>query len=911
MRNILTLLTSACCCSVALAPAAIAQTAAPQPASSQPTVDSQEIVVTGFRASLASAIQQKRAAPAIVDTISAEDIGKFPEQNLAESLQRITGVQITRSRGEGQNVSIRGLSPDFNQINLNGRTLPSPTGSRSFDFTILSSDFINGIDVYKTPTADMEEGGLAGTVNVRTLRPKDITRMRLSGNVEGLYEGNSKKINPHASLLFADRFFDNRLSIIAGVDYSKRRLQTYRYEAFGLESASENPLTGKNLDYNLDGDRNDTFLINHAANYVADFGTRTRLSGILSVGFKASDTIDLWAEGLRSRFVNDTHSALNAHRFTNISDPNGVQASTIDSNGIVTVLDSNGVDHRNNGRPSYYKDTLGSYAVGGSFANGPLHIDLEASTGKAKRLATDVSLEVIARASVVENISIDPSGPAQVTYLRGYDPLNRANWRALGLNGSYRQPTIDRTKEVKLDTRYDFERSFLKSIRLGAQLGRRQQDVNSKQLVVSAQQLAPLLGLPYSPTIEGGSFAAGAFMQSYSFPNFLGAYHGSATFPTSFLSSDPRLVFAQLPLEQLAAQFPATQNKAQSYSVREETMAGYARADFGSGDGRLAGNVGVRVVRTKQTSDGFAPDFSLIRFDQQGARTIVPSVTAVSVKQNYTNVLPSLNLRYKLTDNFDLRFGAARVLSRPTLSLLAPNTNINANVLTISGGNPTLKPFISDQLDLSAEWYFSRGALLSAAVFYKNVKNYIANSSSSRTLSIQQVQGGTKDFVFTVLQPSNAGSPKIKGFEIGYQQPFSFLPAPLDGFGLIANYTYVQADKISVSTGAAAVALPGVSKNNYNLVAYYEKGPFGARLSYNFRDKFVVDPYSYFGDGQYTKSYAQLDFSSSLKLNDHVEIDLDVLNIGNTPLINVDRYGINRGYEDNGRRFTLGARFRL
>lgn len=549
MRNILTLLTSARCCSVALAPAAIAQTAAPQPASSQPTVDSQDIVVTGFRASLASAIQQKRAAPAIVDTISAEDIGKFPEQNLAESLQRI--------------------------------------------------------------------------------------------------------------------------------------------------------------------------------------------------------------------------------------------------------------------------------------------------------------------------------------------------------NGTYRQPTVDRTKEVKVDTRYDFERSFLKSIRFGAQLGRRQQDVTSQQLVVSAHQLAPLLGLPYSPTIEGGSFAAGAFMQSYSFPNFLGAYHGSATFPTSFLSSDPRLVFAQVPLEQLATQFPATQNKAQSYSVREDTMAGYARADFGSGDGRLAGNVGVRVVRTKQTSDGFAPDFSLIRFDQQGARTIVPSVTATSVKQNYTNVLPSLNLRYKLTDNFDLRFGAARVLSRPTLSLLAPNTNINANVLTISGGNPTLKPFISDQLDLSAEWYFSRGALLSGAVFYKNVKNYIANYSSSRTLSIQQVQGGTRDFVFTVLQPSNAGSPKIKGFEIGYQQPFSFLPAPLDGFGLIANYTYVKADKISVSTGSAAVALPGVSKNNYNLVAYYEKGPFGARLSYNFRDKFVVDPYSYFGDGQYTKSYAQLDFSSSFKVNDHVEIDFDVLNIGNTPLINVDRYGIN------------------
>ncbi|WP_426030822.1 TonB-dependent receptor [Caulobacter sp. DWP3-1-3b2] len=901
------LATSVSVTTVLAASAALAQSS-PNPVASGTPDQVEEIVVTGFRASLASAIEAKRTATAIVDSISAEDIGKFPEQNLAESLQRITGVQISRSKGEGQNVSIRGLNPDFNQISLNGRSLPSPSGSRSFDFTILSSDLINGLDVYKTPTADLIEGGLAGTVNVKTLRPKDVRDMRLVANVENLYEGNAKKSDPHFALLFADRLFNDRLSVIAGVDYSKRAIQTYRYEAFGLELASE---AAKNLDYNRDGDRLDSFKINHAPSFATDFGQRERLSGNFAVGFQVTDNFDVWAEAINSRFTNDNGTARNAHRFTNISDPNGVQASTIDSNGIVTVLDSNGVDHRNNGRPTYYKDSLDDYAVGGSWSNGPWKVSAEASAGKARRVATDVSLEVIARASVSQNIAIDPGGPAQVTYTRGYDPLNKANWRALGLNGTYKQPTTDETKDARFDVAYDFEDSFFKSLKVGLQASERTHEVVSQTLFVSAQQLAPLLGETYSPTIEGGSFAAGAYMRPYNFSNFLGAYDGKVSIPSQFLSSDPKLVFAKVSLDKLAAQFPLTKNLAQTYGVQEDGFSGYAMVNFANSDDRLSGNAGLRVVKTSQTSSGYSPDLSLITFNQQGATTTVPSVTAVQYKRSYTNVLPSLNLRYEVQPDFYVRFAAARVLSRPTLSILAPNTIVSANVLTITKGNPDVDPYLSDQYDLSAEWYFKSGALLSGAIFYKDVQNFIVNTSTNQTLQIKQVQGATVPMTFNVLQPDNGGNSKIKGFEIGYQQPLSFLPSPFDGLGVIANYTYVSADPLSATAGQAPTPLPGVSKNNYNLVAYYEKGPFGARISYNYRDKFVVDTLSYFGDGQYTNKYDQLDFSSSYKLNDHIEFTFDVLNISNSPIVNVNKYGTNRGYEDNGRRITLGARLKL
>lgn len=870
-----------------------------------------DIVVTGIRGSLESAIQVKRRASAVVDAISAEDIGKFPDQNLAESLQRITGVQISRSRGEGSNVSIRGLSPDFNQINFNGRTLPSATGGRSFDFTILSSELINGVEVYKSPTADIQEGGLAGTVNVSTIRPKDIKGRQFVINAEVMYEQNADKIGPHVSALYADRFMDGRLAVMIGGDYSRRKFQVDRYEAFGLESGGE-ATRSPMQDYNRDGDNADTFLFNHAASFAVDFGTRTRSSLVGAIGFEASDNLELWAEALYSKFHDDTKTALNAHRFTNISVPNAVRASTIGADGIVTVFDADGVDHRNNGRPYDVKDSLESYAAGADFSTGPLKFSVEGSYGRSRRSITSVSLEVISRASVSQDLTVDPGGPAQVTYKRGYDPLNPANWRALGLNGQYKSPTVDRIWEGRADASYELSGSFLKSLEAGIYYNNRKRDFTNVSLVISAQQLAPLLGLTYDPLIEGGSFAAGSFMAPYNFPGLLGAYGGNATFPKNFLSSSPALVFDRVSLSDLAAQFPSTVDLPSTYSIGEKSIAAYVKANFGSDDDRLRGNVGVRIVKTNQSSDGFAPDLSLITFNQQGAQTLVPGVTPVSISNSYTKALPNFNLSYDITSDFVARFAAARVLSRPTLAVLSPSTSINANVRTISRGNPNVRPYTSDQLDLSFEWYFRQGGLLSANLFYKKVKDFIVSTSSNVTLNVNQIQGGgTIPLNFKVFEPNNGGNAEVKGFEVGYQQPLTFLPSPFDGFGLIANYTFVDADDLPFVAGGPALPLPGVSKNNYNLVLYYEKAGFGARASYNYRDKFVVDSSSFFGDGQFTNSFKQLDLSASYAFNKNLEVHVEALNVLDAAIVNVNKFGINRGFEDFGRRITGGVRLRF
>lgn len=873
-----------------------------------------DIVVTGIRASLQSAISVKRNAPAVVDSISAEDIGDFPDANLAESLQRITGVQITRSRGEGSQASIRGLSPDFNQVNFNGRTVPSASsGNRSFDFTILSSDLVNGIDVYKSPTADLTEGGLAGSINVRTLRGQDVRETRFVIDAEGIYEQNAGKVGPHVSGLFATRLFDDRMGLVIGGDYSKRKLRVYRYEAFGLEPATENARSPAPLqDYNRDGDNNDTFLINHAANYNVDYGDRTRKTGMASLSFDVTPTLTLWGEGLYSEFRNNTALAINSFRFTNISINNAVRDSVIGDNNIVTLLDADGVDNRNNARGTDQRDKLKTFAAGGDIKTDRATIHFEGSYGKSTSTLTALSLEVLGRASAAEDLRTDPGGPANLTLTRGYDPLDASNFNALGINGQYNSPTTDTVWEAKVDGSWKVDHGLLKSLNAGLYYQNRTRAFTQVVLSVNAQQLAPLVGLPYSSTIEGGSFSAAQFMTAYNFPDMLRNYSGPSTFPTQFLDSDLNKLLAVVPLEKLLSTFGTQTDLASTYSVNEKTMAAYVRADFADGADRLHGNVGVRFVNTVSDSRGYSADLNTVSIDLAGSRTIVGRTAPVSIKNDYHYFLPSLNLAYNVTDRFIVRFAAARVLSRPTLANLAPAISINANVRTISGGNPLLEPYTSDQLDLSLEYYLRGGGLVSLAGFYKDVKNFVVSTTGTTTINLTTVQGGTTTpTVFTTFQPGNGGNSKVKGIEASYQQPFTFLPAPFDGFGTILNYTYVSADDLPYAAGGPALPLPGVSKNNYNIVLYYEKGPFSIRGAYNYRDKFVVDPASYFGDGQFTQPFKQLDLTASVKVTPRLQIHAEALNLLGESVVNLDRYGINRGYEDYGRRFTAGIRFQL
>ncbi|MET3665107.1 TonB-dependent receptor [Caulobacter sp. 1776] len=894
-----------------------AQTAAPgaaAPAQDAATVD--EVIVTGFRQSLAQAATIKRTASVISDVISAEDIGKFPDQNLADSLQRITGVQITRTNGEGSKISVRGLSPDFTQTLYNGRVLTTPSGGRSFEFSTLASDFVSAVEVYKTPTADQLSGGLAATVNINTAKPLDLGRDRIAMSAEGLYEVKAKKVRPQVAVL-VNHLFNDKFAINAGVNYQRRDFRSDTFRGFGFENGVEATRTPK-LDYNRDGDFNDTLRFNHEAGTRIILGRTKRVTAIGGFQFEPTDHIEIYGDALYSKYETKLTQPINTLRFTSIICPTAQQGvapggcirdSALDAEGHVIYLDADGVDYRNTNTVSNTYNTLKSGATGFKLEFGRLKVDGEGSYSKARQLFDSWVPTVLGRASASYDFRQDPSTLPQISFNRGYNPLDPTNFRGIGLSGDYHRPINDRNWDTKLDLTFDAGQGFLRSIKGGARYSDRKQAFGTNQIKVTAAQLAGLLGLPVVSSVDGPSFDASSLMRRYTFDHFLNSYDGPVKYPNTFLSADADLLFAKAPLSEILKVAPPVRALANEYAVGEKEASAYLRADFSTADDDLTGNVGLRYVHTDQESSGYAPDLTQIRFSLGSSTTTLPSVTPVSIKRKYHDLLPSLNVRYRLREDLVLRAAAAKVMSRPTLSTLSPSTTVNANTSFITINNPMVDPYRAKQLDVSVEYYFGHGGLLSAAVFYKDVQNFVVSTSRTENINVILTEtGATVPRSFTISQPDNGAGGKLKGAEVGVQAPLTFLPGPFDDFGVIANFTYISADDVATVQGGPALALPGVSKYSYNLVGYYENGRLSARLAYNFRSKFVNATASTFGDGSYAHSYGQLDFSAGYDLTKSISLTLDGQNLTDSARIDQNVYGYARGYENVGRRFTAGVR---
>jgi len=875
-----------------------------------------EVVVTGYRKSLSDALEEKLTSPVIVDTIAAEDIGKFPEQNLAESLQRVTGVQIQRNNGEGQYVSIRGLDPKFAQVDLDGREMPSApapnatnpaNASRSFDYSIMAAEFVSAIDVYKTPSADLNEGGLSGTVNVKTIDPDAVKGRQLVLVAKGNDDINSGKVDPHLTAVFADKFLDDKLGLVLGYDRNQQHYKYDNYLAFGMEpyvGATGSGTNGLVQNWNPGGDQNAPYLFDNAQNLGQYDGMRTRDTLLAALSYRVNDALEFYGQGFYAKKSDSYQWIYEQPRYTNPNEANSVQSTVLSGSvpGLLQSVTENNVDYRNNERPDSLNNTLSNVAGGVNFTSGPLKVNLDGYVAIARQTESNFAFDPIARASVTSTIG---SGPSTLAFVNGFNPLNPAEYVGIGADGSLSQPSADKISAISLKGTYEFDTDVLKAVHFGARFARETNSQAPDSEIVSAQTLAGLLGTPYNPTLEGGSFNAAPFLTPHTI-NFFGQ-------TLSFLGGNTNALLAAVPLSKILQASPVTENLAATYSITEKDDAGYVAADFAVPGLPLKGNVGVRYVSTSQTSSGYSPNLNDIQYNAQGSTTVIPETTSISVQHTYSNVLPSLNLTYTVLPDLLVRFGAAETMTRPDLAQVAPNTTVNAGVQSISGGNPDLKPYTAFQLDGSVEWYFNKTGLVSLAAYNKSVKNFIQNGSFTDVLNVAVIQGGgTRALPFTFLEPENSTTKtNIHGIEFGYQQVFTFLPAPFDGLGVLANYTHILANDIVVTEGSPAVPLSGLSKDNYNAVAYYETARFGVRLAYNYRGGYVVDPSSYFGDGDYRKGYGQLDASANAKLIDNLDLTLEALNISDNAISDVDKYGISRGYAKYGTTFIFGVRYKF
>ncbi|MPT47018.1 MAG: TonB-dependent receptor [Sphingobium sp.] len=903
-------------------------------------IDSQSengIIVTGVRASLRSAADLKRNAPLIVDAITSEDIGKFPTENVADASQRITGVQITRTRGSGTAVSIRGLPTDFTRVQLNGSTLSSAIvdlrgggagGSigRSFDFRLLPTEFVSAVEVTKSQTADMQEGGLAGTINVKTVRPLDVGKTMAVGSVFGVWNSNSGKITPQASGLFSTTLADGRLGILVAGGYSRTKTETHSIGSVGWGVTSE-----ATFGHDLNGDG----LLNGRVNLPSQIRTeiaredRQRTVLTSAIEFQATDSLKFYTEGFYSRFDVLVDSLENLNIFTGatggVFNPADTRLSTIEgvdpsqlAYGVpyATSIGLSNVDVRANDRvnDSIAKTYYGK--VGADFKNDAISANISFAYSKSSQTGDNLNLAQIQRFQVAGNcepgqtlcgLSLSPE--SQARYL---DPQQGI---VASLNGAFGRKTLDRVNELKGDLRHEFDTSWLRRISIGGVASWRRTYSDATALIVPAAALAPLAGLSRS-TINPAGFGLGRFTQivSASRGDFLGAYNGNQPFPTQWLATDTRALLDVVPRDQLASAGVIQDNPSSIVDVRENILAGYVQADFASADDRLSGNIGIRAVRTKSASSGVVPDMSglVVQVDTGGTIT-VPPAGALSAKNSYTRFLPSANLRFQATDELILRAGFSRTLSRPSLTQISPSTTVagGGGNYNITAGNPELRPFISTNYDLTAEWYPNRDTSVTLAVFVKDLSTLVRSDTDSILLPITFYTAATNSYVtrdqlFQRTRPTNAKGVTLEGFELGYQQMFTSLPGLLRNTGVQANYTYISNSDPDVLTAA--------SKNNFNVSAFYEDSLLALRASYTWRDKFVTMglPGGYGGLGVTTQARGNLDINVTVNVNEQVSLVLQGTNI----LDNVDKSRTTLGdlpvdYYDTGHQYMVGARVRF
>lgn len=901
-------------CLVPAAPA-LADEAAEAPAAD--SAAHADIIVSGIRGGLDRALTVKRNADSVVDVISAEDVGRFPDVNVAESVQRITGVQINRVRGEGRSVNIRGLPANFTLATLNGRPLPNAISSggainRAFDFAILPPEFIRTLAVYKSPTADLEDGGLAGTIDVKTPRPLDIGKRVLSASAQGEYESNSGKWAPRLSAIYSDVFADGRLGASIGLSYTRRKPETHSTSA-AYTAASEGtgiPVGGAAGPDDLNGDGVITpglrvRIPQRIANAI-NTEDNERISAIASLQYRASDALTLSLDGFYSRLK--VQAVMNENPYTFSGSTGVVDAGTVEIDGLPTTtrFHVTGLDFRGNGR---FENRVGDiYSLTGDArydANGWL---FALSGSYARSAQTRDNLNIAAQASGEAEYLVTP-GDSNGSLI-GYNGFNAAildpnNFRASSINGDFNRKNSDRLWDVKADVRRELGDRGLTAIRLGAHYIDRKLYQDNRQLTISAAGISALAGgLPPGPIAN--SYSAASLMKLIKSGNgrFLGSYKGDAIFPTQWLASDTRGFVSRFSDAELVAAGSVTNDATGITDVAERTLAGYARGDFAFG--RLSGNVGLRVVRTAQASRGTSPDFSSITvYPDAGQVTRIPAGQALVVKNSYTDFLPSLNVKYEATDTLHFRVTASRTMSRPNLGDISPTTTASATTLSITQNNPVLDPFRANNVDATVEWYFDRDALLGAALFYKDLKSLVRRDISVESLPVTYIRStgeqSQSTIDFTVSKLVNGSGVTLKGFELYYQQAFRQLPAPFDGLGTILNYTFIH--------NSDPAQLTAASKHNFNATGYYEKGPVGVRLSYSWRSGFLSTVGTAPILSQYTQPFGTLDGSVNVQLGRGLSVVLEAVNILDKDENILYSGGLPASYVDAGRRLFAGVRF--
>ena len=860
--------------------------AAPQPAqgASAPEAEKVSVEITGIRSSLESARNQKRNAVQILDAIVADDIGKLPDRTVAESLSRVSGVQVDRGIGEGTNVSIRGLRQ--NVTLFNGREIFDATGrggtgldqlgTSSYGLmALVPSELISTLEVTKLAGADQFSGGLGGIVDIRSRLPLDTGNLFV-GKAGATYDQLPGKTGGEYFGLFSHKFEGNKVGVMAALSYDRRQLSQQGLDTFAgyrqFSDTSTTPATNRFGDQDV------------RATDIEEDRRKTGLNA--AVQWRPAPGYELVADTFVSHLTSERD-----RYWIGFNPTSGLSNATYSDNNILLSGHAAGPVQANTEYADVKANIVSSALRGKYVLTDSLRGTAEISNGRSTSSYHQRYMRLQSNPSLASSVDFDLTHGAFGAFtVNGVDLADPSQMvQTIMFDSLFRAKTDN--KSARVDLTKTFEGSWLDSVDFGGRFSR----IDSAQNPL-VSDIRPTGGLPatqlgdYLTTYSNSSFASGYFAglpRSYLVPS-RSAFTSCHAFPSA-ISQNAACLDPASQLTSIASTFEIAEKFTEAYLKMnvDTTLAGTG----------VSGNVGLRAVRRSLVSTG-----NLI--DPQGAAA--PN----TADRTDNEFLPSAVGRIELAKDTIMRLGAAQVVSFPNTADLNNGVRLYApvytnGVITVpgtgTGGSPQLKPFKATQVDLSFERYFGKQGMASIGLFNKDVSTYIVQKQ------ISESYGGVD---YLVNRATNGEGATVRGAEFLVQLPFYFLPEPLDGFGTMVTYSYIDSRTPVHDAAGRTLTFPGLSRNNVNVVGYFERGPLSVRVALNWRDNYLMS-LSAANTGIYSDAYTDLsttlryDFSKSLSLG------LEANNLRNSKMRTYD--GSTEGLRTNsmyGRIFKADMTFK-
>ncbi|MEG8038423.1 TonB-dependent receptor [Sphingomonas sp. LR60] len=884
----------------------------------------EDIVVTGYAGSLRQAIEVKRNANAVVDAISAEDIGKFPDRNVAESLAHIPGVSIDRRFGEGEKVAILGTDPALNRMLLDGHALASADwggndndpSSRTFNYSLLAPELVDRLEVYKSPEARLEDGSLGGTVIVRTRRPLELDANSLFASGGYTYNDRSEKGSVRGSGLYSWKNQDETFGFLVAATYDKQQLVRAGVEFFGYQSGAD--FFQKNEDGSVKRDSaGQGILQNQSATLtggtrddlmkaVAPFGInyayfqqqreRTSVSG--TVQYRPASNLTLTLNGLH---IDGNYNNYSQSMYTIPVAWSGadLQSATI-SNGVVTNASFGAATSQRNAQLdtlvrstklktdnlNFFADWEGDNGAKVSFVGGWS----KATGGRNPEYLFNVQTKLpfsyaISPTTAEVNFTGDLTNPANYFTNPSNNPVtiegtpylvNGTQLNAAQIGGQDYSVTTDRDAFGGFDAVVPLGDGFFKQLLIGARITDHVNKIDARGInsYLTSAKDGSQLGVTTLTTPDGIFDGSG----------------GSGT-ATKYLNL-PREAVIQILANSINT--PLFYKVGASTRVEERTAASYIQVNFDQGG--LRGNLGGRLVYTH--------DASYYALSLPTATNQNPTPVPTSTSTDYLKFLPAFNVAYEVTPQFIVRGAAAKVISRPRYQDLAASISQNDVTLDAGGGNPNLKPYESTNYEITAEFYPRAGALLSVELYRREINNYIITTTQTGQSFYNSLEGRVIN-TYRVNSPINAGKAKVNGVLVNGQAEI------WGGFGIQANYAYQDSSTSVIPGIEGSLNLPYLSKHTVNVIPYFEKGPFQARVSYNYRSSYFRS-IGRLNSFEMVAPYNQLDASASLALTKNISLTVNAQNLLDETYLQYsgtpDRPS---AFYKNGRTYVGSVTFRL